>query len=517
MTPIRRRVDVNLEELDQVLDGARQAPLSETDYDKLKGALHALAALLVRTHNTEKTSAVLENSEGAETGTGTQSDADAAAPPGHGRNGAEAFGGARKIDIKHQILTHGDRCPECGKGNVYGQKEPKALVRIVGQAPLAATVYSLERLRCGACGQVFTAPEPEGVGPEKYDETAAAMIAQLKYGSGVPFYRLEQLEDQLGIPLPAATQWEIVEEQAELIEPARDELIRQAAQCEVVHNDDTGMRVLRLAREASDERTGVFTSGIVSTGQGWKIALYFTGRQHAGENLADVLKQRAQRLSPPIQMCDALSRNVPKLSAGAEILLANCLAHGRRQFVEVAANFPDQCRYVLEMLGQVYGYDAEARERGLRPEERLQLHQECSGPVMDQLHDWLQAQFAERKTEPNSGLGKAITYLLRHWRPLTTFLRVAGAPLDNNICERALKRAVLHRKNALFYKTLNGAQVGDLFMSLIHTCQLCGANSFDYLTKLQRHAQKLAANPAQWMPWNYRETLARTVCLTDSS
>jgi hypothetical protein len=327
---------------------------------------------------------------------------------------------------------------------------------------------------------------------------------------------LEQLQDQLGIPLPAATQWEVVEEAAELLKPARDELIRQAAQGEVVHNDDTSMRVLRLVREPSDERTGVFTSGIVSTGQGWKIALYFTGRQHAGENLADVLQQRA-RQSPPIQMCDALSRNVPKLAAGVEILLANCLAHGRRQFVEVAANFPDQCRYVLEMLGQVYGHDAEARERGLRPEQRLQFHQECSGPVMEQLHHWLEAQFAERKTEPNSGLGKAITYLLRHWKALTLFLRKAGTPLDNNIVERALKRAVLHRKNALFYRTLNGAQVGDLFMSLIHTCQLCGANSFDYLTELQRHAQDLTANPAEWMPWNYRETLERIVSLSDSA
>jgi transposase len=120
---------------------------------------------------------------------------------------------------------------------------------------------------------------------------------------------------------------------------------------------------------------------------------------------------------------------------------------------------------------------------------------------LDQLHGWLEAQFAERRTEPNSGLGKAITYLLRHWRPLTTFLRVAGAPLDNNIVERALKRAVLHRKNALFYRTLNGAQVGDLFMSLIHACQLCGANSFDYLTELQRHSTELASNPSAWMPW----------------
>ena len=341
MKRARRRIDVNLDELDRVLDGARQAPLSEADYEKLKDALHAMAAMLVRPRNTEKTNAVLEETEDSDECAGTQPDTQTSRRrPDTGAMAPRRSVARRRLSIAHQSLKHGDRCPECGKGNVYGQKEPKVLVRIVGQAPLAATVYSLERLRCGACGQVFTAQEPEGVGPEKYDETAAAMIAQLKYGSGIPFYRLEQLEGQLGIPLPAATQWEIVEEAAELLKPARDELIRQAAQGEVVHNDDTSMRVLRLAREPSDERTGVFTSGIVSTGAGWKIALYFTGRQHAGENLADVLKQRAAELPPPIQMCDALSRNVPKLPSGVEILLANCLAHGRRQFVEVAANFP---------------------------------------------------------------------------------------------------------------------------------------------------------------------------------
>lgn len=254
------------------------------------------------------------------------------------------------------------------------------------------------------------------------------MIAQLKYGSGIPFYRLEQLEDQLGIPLPAATQWEIVEEAAELLKPARDELIRQAAQGEVVHNDDTSMRVLRLARGSSDERTGVFTSGIVSSSAAWKIALYFTGRQHAGENIADVLRQRAAELPSPIQICDALSRNIPTLPTGVEILLGNCLAHGRRQFVEVAGNFPDQCRYVLEMLGQVYGHDAEARERGLSRSERLQFHQQRSQAGDGPAAPLAGSAVSERRTEPNSGLGKAITYLLRHWRPLTLFLRQAGAP-----------------------------------------------------------------------------------------
>jgi transposase len=136
--------------------------------------------------------------------------------------------------------------------------------------------------------------------------------------------------------------------------------------------------------------------------------------------------------------------------------------------------------------------------------------------VMEKLHAWLQAQFDEKRVEPNSGLGTAIAYVLRHWDRLTLFLRQAGAPLDSNIVERALKKAILHRKNSLFYKTENGAEVGDLFMSLIHTCELNGANPFDYLTALQRHSAELARNPPEWMPWNYREALAQADTGIDS-
>jgi len=499
----RPRMDVNLEELDQIIERGTHAPLSASEGEKLKLVLHALAAMLPQPRTTEKTKDVLEQS--AAPAPESESRPASEKKPGHGRNGAASYTGAQKVAVPHPELHAGDPCPACEKGKVYPQKEPKTLVRIVGQAPLAATVYELDRLRCNLCGEVFTAPEPEGIGPEKYDETTAAMIALLKYGSGMPFYRLEKLEHLLGIPLPASTQWEIVEEAAEVIKAARDELIRQAAQGEVLHNDDTSMRVLRLAREPSDDRTGVFTSGIVSTQQGQRIALYFTGRQHAGENLRDVLEHRTADLARPLQMCDALSRNTPKLADGAQILLTHCLAHGRRQFVEVAANFPEACRYVLETLGAVYKYDAEAHDRHLSAAERLAFHQQHSGPVMEHLHHWLVAQFALKQVEPNSGLGKAITYLLRHWNGLTAFLREAGAPLDNNICERALKRAVLHRKNALFYRTLHGAEAGDLFMSLIHTCELAGANPFDYLTQLQRHASELAAHPSAWMPWNFLE------------
>jgi transposase len=157
-----------------------------------------------------------------------------------------------------------------------------------------------------------------------------------------------------------------------------------------------------------------------------------------------------------------------------------------------------------------YTFGAEAKQRGLTPEERLLLHQTNSTPLMDGLREWMEAKFAEHRTEPNSGLGRAISCLQRHWMKLTLFLRQQGAPLDNNNAERALKKAILHRKNALFYKTMNGARVGDLFMSLIHTCELNKANPFDYLTDLLRHPTEMKAGSAEWMPWNYRDTLARS-------
>src|SRR6266849_2991824 len=188
------------------------------------------------------------------------------------------------------------------------------------------------------------------------------MVAILKYGNGVPFHRLEGLQENLGIPLPASTQWEMVDKAAESIAPAQEELMRQAAQGEVLHNDDTMGRMLQLKRETGEDRTGVFTSGIVATAAGHKMALFFTGDKHAGENLADVLKWRAAELPPPIQMCDALSRNVPKLPRELELVLANCLTHGRRNFVVVVDNFPLECRYVLETLGEVYGNDEVARD-----------------------------------------------------------------------------------------------------------------------------------------------------------
>lgn len=548
-TPPIQRLDVHMDELEDILQRAKPV-LDEGQYEKLRALVDSFAYLtdlledkaitidrlrkLLFGSGSEKTREVLKDQvPGATAQNGDESprksDPEKAPAKGHGRNGAEDYEGAEKVRVSHAALRSGDPCPECKKGTVYEQAEPGVLVRITGQAPLHAKVYELQKLRCHLCGKVFTAPPPEGVGDEKYDATAASMIALLKYGTGLPFNRLEGLQGNLGIPLPASTQWDVVQAAAGTAEPVYEELIRQAAQGDVVYNDDTTVKILEFmsktrrgegqrARQAAleegdtedsgkknaSQRSGLFTSGIVSTREGRRIAMFFSGRRHAGENLAEVLAHRAKTLAPPIQMCDALSRNVP---AAFKTILANCLAHGRRQFVEVAERFPEECRYVLETLRDVYRNDAIARERDLSPEQRLAFHQAESGPIMEQLQAWCTRQLDDRLVEPNSALGQAIAYLLNHWEKLTLFLRKPGAPLDNNICEQVLKRAILHRKNALFYRTLNGARVGDLFMSLIHTCQLNNVDPFDYLTELQRHAEDLAAQPEHWMPWNYRESL----------
>jgi hypothetical protein len=436
---------------------------------------------------------------------------------GHGRRKADEYTGAERVAVPHPHLHAGDRCPACERGRLCA-KPPSQLVFIDAAAPFTATRYQCERLRCSGCGKTFTAPAPAAAAQRKYSRNVGVLIALLKYGAGMPFARLEMLQQMAGVPLAASVQWEQVAETAEPLWPVFDALDKAAAQGEVVHNDDTTMKVLELmnqqnaqppdpgdSAESTGQRTGVFTTGIVSVCGEHRIALFRTGSRHAGENLLALLERRDEALGPPIQMCDALSRNMPK---ELEALIANCLAHARRQFVDVIENFPEACEHVIEQLAEVYKHDAHTREHQMGPLSRLAYHQQHSEPIMDELEKWCQAQLDQRLVEPNSGLGEAIGYLQRHWEPLTLFLREPGAPLDNNICERALKKAILHRKNSMFYKTQRGARVGDLFMSLIYTCQLNGVSALDYLKALTENAGNAAADPERWLPWSYQDAIA---------
>lgn len=543
--PSPKRMELGLPELKAIIERTASGPLSAEDREKLVGAVDTLAYVtleldkkgvsisrlrkLIFGASTEKTSQVVGDTGGAGQSSGEEDgdrddtgakDDDGKPKPkrkGHGRNGAAAYKGAEKVKVAHETLKPGDPCPECPDGKLYLLSEPAVLVRVTGMAPLSAVVYEKDRLRCNLCGLIFTAASPEGVGTAKYDETAAAMIALLKYGTGVPFNRLERLQRSMGIPLPSSTQWDIVKVEADKVAAVYAEIIRQAAQGDLLHNDDTTARILDLMglrREKAlakgelenEDRTGLFTSGILSVAGEHKLAVFFTGVQHAGENLTDLLAKRDKELGAPIQMCDALSRNLP---SEIQTIVANCIAHARRKFVDEASKFPDEVKHVLVELGKVYNNDAVAKKKQMSKDERLAFHQEHSAPVMKALKKWLKALTKERKVEPNSGLGDAIGYMLAHWDKLTLFLTVPGAPLDNNVVERALKRAIIHRKNSLFYRSENGARVGDTFITLIYSAEINGADPFDYLVALLRHADQAAESPGDWMPWNYRSTVER--------
>lgn len=435
---------------------------------------------------------------------------------GHGRTPASAYSDACQFEVLHESLRPGDRCPACGRGTLFDLQKPARFLRIVGQPPLVALCWNCQRLRCSGCGSVYTTRAPDPAQGDKHSETAAAMMALLRYGGGIPLYRLEGLQRHLATPVAASTQWDVVHARVAAVEPAHRELCRLAAQGSRVHNDDTYMRILafmgqrraallRSGALPDPERTGIFTTAIVAIAEGGQpIALFFTGRKHAGENLSALLDQRAAELGPPLLMCDALDRNLPK---GHRVIESNCMSHGRRHFVDEVENFPEQCGHLLEQLGRVFQVDEICCRRRLSAAERLRMHQRESGPVMEELKLWMEAQLAEKRVEPNSGLGDAIRYMLRRWDKLTLFLRVAGAPLHNNIVERALKKAIRHRRNSLFYLTQRGATVGDIYMTLIHTTELHGGNAFRYLTALMCHPEAVAHNPGAWLPWNYRDSL----------
>jgi transposase len=431
--------------------------------------------------------------------------------PGHGRQRADVYQEVKRVECRHEELAVGERCPACGRGRLY--RLPAGIeMRLDGHALLSAVRYEVEKLRCSACGQVFTASLPVEAGSEKYSARARAVLALSRYYLGVPFYRLEGYQALVGVPVSDATQWDQVEHVADCAYPVFKHLERVAAQGDVIYQDDTPARILSLIEEnqqgAAQEqdnagatpRTGMYTTGLIVQVGARQVCLYYAGRRHAGENLAALLSKREAQWDPPLVMSDALASNTAAESA---LIRCHCLAHGRRKFSELEEVFPAESAVVVEALKAVFEHEAEARARHLSAADRLAYHQTYSGPIMGALKAWLERQGAERRVEPNSSLGKAITYLLKHWETLTRFLTVPGAPLDNNTAERALKLCIRQRKNSLFYATEHSAYIASLLTSVIATCLQAGVNALEYLVAVQENRQAVFANPAAWLPWTY--------------
>jgi hypothetical protein len=261
-----------------------------------------------------------------------------------------------------------------------------------------------------------------------------------------------------------------------------------AAQGEVIVQEDTPGRVLALIAENQqaraparaqgkakpDTRTGMSTTALIVQGGEQRICLYDTGRRQAGENLAALLTQRESGRRNPLVRSDALSRNQAE---EATRIRCHCLAPGRRRFSDLAEDVPAESAGVVEALKLGYEPDAEAREKQLSAQERLGYHQTYSAPVFPMRKTWLEQQTAERVVEPNSRLGKAITYMLEHWATLTQRLKEPGAPLDNNGAERARKLCIRQRKNSLFSATEQSATRASILTSGLATCVQAGVKA----------------------------------------
>jgi len=535
-------IALNLEELNALLDRIEKQKLEVSDYPLIADLLRSMAwlsqeldenNLTIRRlkklfgigSKTEKTSDLPKNSDNSNSDSNPieNSNSGSLNEKGNSNDNQEKKKNRKKWSIEdyknaiitkisHQFLKVGMRCPECKKGNLR-LVNPGKFLRIIGQPWLQAHIYEQEKFRCNTCGKTFTANLPTDISrAPKYDKTAKAIVCLLKYRGGFPFYRQESLQTMLETPVSDSVLWEMTRDVAVDLEPIYEVLIQEAAKGDCLHNDDTKARVLDLIKEnktlkKEDEkkRVGIFTTAILSKLPDKEIALFFTGRQHAGENLNDVLDNRPSDMSTPTQMCDASSNNKPKNHETDE---SNCLAHLRRKFYEIADIWPSYILPIIIFLNIVFRNERILEKNELDDEERLKFHQKQSKAAMTDMKNYCQSLLDEKKTEPNSKLGKAINYMNNHWEAFTLFLKKPGVPLDNNSDERLIKRCVLNRKNGLFFKTENGARIGDILLSFIETCNLNNINPYNYLVAIQEHSNDALLNPSDWMPWNYLETIS---------
>jgi len=415
-----------------------------------------------------------------------------------GRNGKEDYPGAEKKWHPHESLKMGERCPDCTKGNLCAY-EPGIYIRVTGSPLLEATIHETEKFRCSGCQKIFEA-KSEVKDQEKYDEKAKAIIALLKYRASFPFYRLEKIQKHFYVPMPASTQWDIVSDLARFLRPIWSSMVEVAMEWGNFRIDDTKAKIISLMKEnkiGGSKRKGIYTTGVIAENGVYRINLYLTGRKYAGENLTEILKNRNSPY-PPVVMSDALGTNRVKIM---KVLEALCLSHGRRQFVDLEKIFKEESEFVLKMISGVYKVEKECREKYFNPRKRLEIHQEKSEPIMEDLKKYLDRAMEEKLVEPNSGLGNAINYMRKRWVGLTAFLRIEGAPLDNNLLEESLRVHVLNRKNWLFFRTMEGAMVADTILSLIKTCESNGKNPFDYLVWVQKNKSEVIKNPKNFLPW----------------
>lgn len=439
-------------------------------------------------------------------------------PNGHGKRGYDDFPDADTRYFAHpEFDTPGCRCPECWKGKVF--PEDGNFVRFQGQPFLKILRVLHEIWRCNLCQASFPAPIASDLvldgSPERaFGFSAIAMIALIKYFFGTPWFRAEKLQSLLGLPVTASTLCDQCRTLSKALEPIYRVLFAEAAQGWLFYSDDTGIRILGLTMEVKTQRktqkevlrTGVHTSCVISElPENRRIILFKSGIIHAGEFLDEILLFRKVGLPTPLHMSDGSSCNPATVT---ETEPAACNAHAKRKVDEQKDLFPEHQAFIKAIYKKVYEYNADAKRIGMDPKSRLLYHQERSLPLMEKMFGWMQAEMDNKNVEPNSILGGIFSYFLVRKEKLMAFTKFEGAPIDNNTLEQTLKIVALLRKNAMFFKTLAGAMMSDVIMSIGATAGFHGTNLFHYFVSVLRYQKEVAEHPEKFLPWNYLKTIA---------
>ena len=534
-------VDLSEKELDALLERIEQAKthglaLSAGDYELLMGAVmmlanvqerlesndlsvHKLRKLLGMVRSSEKLRDLMPATDDDETsGAGT---------PGNRKGKAQGRSGSRnrskprdkpkaKPPQQHhhalQGMHKGDRCPGCSAGKLY-KYTPAVLLRVKGNAPLSCDKHLAEQMRCNGCGEIYTAPLPEHVtadGPrdQQYGYSARSVMAIGKYFAGSPFYRQEHINGLLGGPIAASTIFDQCEKVANALNPVFKAIKRTAANASVFYLDDTTNRILdatpvmKKSRDGRQRlRSGIYTSAVLAIdADERRLVLFQTNIGHAGEFMQEIFSARDPTRAPPMLMSDALSANHV---VGHTFDKCLCNAHGRRGFVELIEQSPDEIVHALELYQHAWVNEAHCVDQAMDTHQRRDYHREHSLPPMQQLLEWCNEKLGDDTVEPNSNLGKAMQYYIRHFDGLSAFCHLPGAPVDNNEIQRLIKLIVRARKNSLFFKTTVGADISDIITSTLAICNENNVNAFEYLNAVQRNQLSVKASPEKWLPWNY--------------
>ena len=419
--------------------------------------------------------------------------------------------------IAHKLSSHSLLCPCCKKNMHRAHKKTVTIIRVQG---FHEERNEIETARCLTCNTTTDAvcPQAQKKALGRFEINAAAVLIALRYSLGMPSFRLEEVTASLGFRVPDSTQWELFETAADSLRDFVVYLRKTASQSEIVQMDDTTVRINQLTTEfklkkngsveaIKSDRTGVHTTGFIAQFSAGKICLFGSGLHHAGEYFEKIMQARTTE-EQLVLMVDASSSNTCKIkNLDFQVTEANCNSHAFRKFKELKENpiFEQPIAEIMILYRDIFALDRNLKD--LSADVRLNEHRAHSLPRMQKIKEKIELDFANCVVEPNSELGKVYKYFINHFKELTAFCTVKGAPVCNNETERILKRAIRHRKNSLFFKNLVGAAVGDIHMTLLLTAKENKIDPVKYIAALLFYEKERKDNPEAFLPWNFDKTL----------